>query len=205
MESLLLMQRRVAARRTSPEAIAMAALPTLRSTLPSLPPQDSSPVGVYWFNPSPWSASKAKNHFRSGSPWKIPGRGWQVHLSLMHHQRNLRFQLTFISQNHTLHTDVVVDNVALAVKEEAGGHSTEDKAKLQRLQHQHPMEERYHQPLWPVEQTLNPTPTKNTTIGTCVFRVDMKSRSGTPAPPVTISNQDIRQGALGPVQNNTPP
>ena len=36
-----------------------------------------------------------------------------------------------------------------------------------------------------------------------VFVVDMTSRAGTPAPPVTIANQDIRQGALGPIQNNT--
>ena len=54
-----------------------------------------------------------------------------------------------------------------------------------------------------VEKIPHPTPTKTTTIGTCVFRVDMTSRAGTPAPPVTIANQDIRQGALGPMYNNT--
>ena len=54
-------------------------------------------------------------------------------------------------------------------------------------------------------KTPHPTPTKKTTIGTCVFRVDMTSRAGTPAPPVKISNQDIRQGALSPMQINTPP
>ena len=48
-----------------------------------------------------------------------------------------------------------------------------------------------------------PNPTKNTTIGTCVFRVDMTFRAGTLTPFVTIANKDIRQGVLGPTQNNT--
>ena len=66
-----------------------------------------------------------------------------THLSLLHHQRTLRFQRKFISRHHTLHTDVVVDNVALVVEEEVSGHAKEDKATLQRLQRHHPMEERY--------------------------------------------------------------
>ena len=60
----------------------------------------------------------------------------------MQHQHNPQFQRTFISQHHTLYTDVVVENVALGVKEEVAGHAMEDKATLQRPQRHHPMEER---------------------------------------------------------------
>ena len=70
-----------------------------------------------------------------------------THLSLMYHQRTLRFQRTFISQHHKLHTDVVVNNVSLAVKEDVAGHATEYKATLQRPQSHHPMEEQYQQPI----------------------------------------------------------
>ena len=45
----------------------------------------------------------------------------------------------------------------------------EGKSTLQRPQCHHLMEERYQQPILTVEQTPNPTPTKTTTIGTCVF------------------------------------
>ena len=65
----------------------------------------------------------------------------------MHHQRAFQFQQTFISRQHTLNTDVVVDNVALAVTEEVAGHTMEDKAMLQRPQRHQPMEKRYQQPI----------------------------------------------------------
>ena len=65
----------------------------------------------------------------------------------LHHQFTLWFQRTFISRHHTLHTDVVVDNVELAVEEEVTGHATEGKATLQRPQRHHPMEEQYQQPI----------------------------------------------------------
>ena len=71
------MQRRVAAGRTSPVAVAMAALPTLTSIIPELPLQDSSPVGVYCFNPSPRRASKAKIPSGEAIPGKSPGEDYE--------------------------------------------------------------------------------------------------------------------------------
>ena len=71
------MQRRVASGITSPVEMAIAALLTLRSTLPALPPQDSSPVGVYCFNPSPRSASKAKIPSGEAIPGKSPGEDYE--------------------------------------------------------------------------------------------------------------------------------
>ena len=86
----------------------------------------------------------------------------------------------------------MVDKGALAVEEAVARYATEDKATLQRPQSHHPMEERDQQPILTVQQTPHPTPTKTTTIGICVFCVDMTSRAGTPAPPVIIANKDIR-------------
>ena len=69
---MLLMHRRAVAGRSSPAA----ALLTLSSTLPALPPRDSSPVGVRRFTPSPRSASKAMYPLWGSSPRTIPGQGW---------------------------------------------------------------------------------------------------------------------------------
>ena len=70
-----------------------------------------------------------------------------AHLSLMHQQRTLRFRLTSISQHHTPHADVVVNNGALAVEEEVAGHAKDDKTTLQRPQNHHLMEERDQHPI----------------------------------------------------------
>ena len=71
----MLMHRCMSVIINSPVAPAMAALLNLGSTLPTLPPQDSSMVGFCWFNPSPWSTLKTSDPCWSGSPWTIYGQG----------------------------------------------------------------------------------------------------------------------------------
>ena len=74
MESLLLMYRLGAAGRSSLAAETVALL-NFGSTLPAIPLQESSPVGVYGFNPFLRSATKERDTRQSGFPRMIPWRG----------------------------------------------------------------------------------------------------------------------------------